>query len=225
MNKCIHFLVVLVMAGAASARADLLIYQYRTVNTAAGNSTEFTYSYRGYLIWDLASNHLSWVSYSVQGSTRRYSLTEGTPIVATVAGARGRNYTVFTGAGSSDGRYYQDFNRGQNVSLTHKTGQTIQFPRTFKGQSHTLLTGATPRVTDNLHVTVYSPARTKAANDTGQTTEDVVAGLQAELEAQGYTNQSPGAISQLGSIGVQTVILMPISIRPPPPPPATPPGP
>src|SRR5439155_21834897 len=83
MNKCIHLLVVLVMAGAASARADLLIYQYRTVNTAAGNSTEFTYSYRGYLIWDLASNHLSWVSYSVQGSTRRYSLTEGTPNVAT----------------------------------------------------------------------------------------------------------------------------------------------
>jgi len=40
---------------------------------------------------------------------------------------------------------------------------------------------------------------------------------------QGYTNQSPGAISQLGSIGVQTVTFKPFSIRPPPP--ATPPGP
>jgi len=213
MKQLIRFFGVLVLASAARALADVLIYQFRTTSKNIGEGVEFSDSTRGYMVWNLEINHLTLIHYSSRAGAKFYGVSDGDPLVVSVAGASGRQFTTFSGVSGSGGRYFQDFNRGLNQTLKHHTGETTLFPRTFKGQSHSLVTSIGPRLTDNAHTFVYSPKRTIAANDTGQAEEVTVAVLRAELEAQGYTDVDAGLASRRsGPVTASDMVLFPSSI-------------
>lgn len=192
---------------AVSASADVLVYQFRITSKNVGEGVEFSGSARGYMVWNLADNHVVYVTYWKAGAVNRYVETGGTPLVVTLTGFRGRQLTTFSTVGEEDGRYLMEFNRGYNATLKHRTGGTYFFPRTFKGTSHSLNTSVGPRLTDTTQTAVYSPARTIAANDAGTSAEDVVAGLRTELEAKGYLNMNFSATaSQHGSVSMTMMV-------------------
>jgi len=190
-TRFLGLLLAFCLIGTSSTRASVLVYQFRTTGKVMGGGVEYRYSSRGYVVWNLGDNYLTWVSFAASGDSRLYRVTGGSPVVATVTGQGGKRLTTFSGANSENGRYFQDFNQGRAVVLKHRTGQTIQFPRTFKGLSHTLTAGLSSRLDDNSHTMVYSPARTIAVNDADMAASEVVADLIAELEADGYVEALP----------------------------------
>jgi hypothetical protein len=215
MKQLIWFLSVMVLAGAAPALADVLIYQFRSSSKNIGEGVEFSSSTRGYIVWNLEANHLTWITYSSRGADKYYSVSDGDPLVVSVAGASGHQFTTFSGASGTGGRYFLDFNRGLNQALKHRTGQTTLFPRTFKGQSHSIVTSIGPRLSEYTQTIVYSPKRTIAANDTGQTDDAIISGLRAELEARGYADLSAARALSPGSTATVSDMVRFQSLVPP----------
>ena len=191
-SRLLGLLMAFSLLGGFSIQAEVLVYQFRTSGKVIASGDEYSYSSRGYIVWNLGDNHLTWVSYAAGEGYKVYRITDGTPVVASFTGRREKRHTTFSGANSDSGRYFQDFNRGRAVVLKHRTGQTIEFPRTFKGLSHTFSSaGLTSRLDDNSHTMVYLQARTVAANDADKTSGEVVSDLVAELEANGYVESLP----------------------------------
>lgn len=209
MNKMIRVLLILMLAlaGATSASADVLIYQFRSVSKNIGEGVEFTSSTRGYLVWNLADDHFTWVESAVLSSGKRYRVFDGSPLIVTASGWRDRQFTTFSSADGGDGRYYQDYNRGLSTTLKLASGRTGYYPRTLKGLTRALVTSVGPRLTDTTRTFVYVAARTVAANDAGKTEGEVVTGLQAELEAGGYTDIESVAVSGQTSGSVSVITL------------------
>jgi hypothetical protein len=233
MTKIIRLLLALALAGVTSASADVLIYQFRSVAKAIGEGVEFTSSTRGYLVWNLDDDHFTTLDAGVLSSGRYYKIADGSPLIVRASGWRNREFTTFSSAGGSNGRYLQDYNRGLDATLKLATGRTVRYPRTFKGTSHTLNTSVGPRLFDYARTFVYSSARTIAANDAGKTEEEVVAELRAELESRGYSDlDSYASADQMAGSDSVTIVTVPNTgassqilvggqrILPPPPPPA-----
>ena len=227
MKRMIRVLILLVMAGVTSASADVLIYQVRNVTKNIGEGVEFSLSTRGYLVWDLANDHFTTIEMAVLSSGRRYQVSDGSPLVARASGWHGREFTTFSSAGGSGGRYYQDYNRGLNARLKIATDRTASYPRTFKGTLHIVNTSVGPRLTDYSRTFVFSAIRTIAANDAAKSEEEVVAELQAELEALGYSDFDSVAAAGQGAASVMTTAILNEQVRiitpfpggaPPPPP-------
>jgi len=193
----------LMLAGAASMRADVLIYDYRSSAKIIGDGLETSASRRGYMVWNLEDNRLTWLYYYSRNGSKRYSTSSGVPVVVSVTGKSNRQYTTYSGAGENDGQYFMEFTRGLNKLLRHHSALYTQFPRTFKGTGHALDTVTGPGLIDETHSAVYSPKRTIAANDAGRTQEDVVTALRAELEAKGYVDVSSASASA-GSISTSS---------------------
>ena len=181
-------LVVALLISAVNAQTEVLIYQARTAVKRIGDGYEGSASFQEFLVWNLDDNHLSQIIFAKSGTEKFYSLTDGTPFVAGLDGARGRQHTTFSGAGGGDGRYTMEFNRGQNVNLNISSEGTWFFPGTFKGSGHVLNTSSGSRLTDYSRTAVFSEKRTKAANDSSLTEEEVVASLISELQLKGYIN-------------------------------------
>lgn len=199
--------VIWTLTAMLPARADVMVYQFRTTSRLIGQGTEAAGRSRGYLVWDLNGNHFTWVAYGSSQGVKCYKVTTGDPLVVNVAGFAGRSLTTFSAAGGGEERYFQDFNQGQNVTLRQRSGYTIQLPRIFKGDSRNLVTGASARLTSNTHTAVYWPQRTLAANDAGLTAADVAQDLVTELEAKGYVDSETlsAGPSASGSVTLHTL--------------------
>lgn len=183
----IFLFTLALLAGTPFARADLLIYQARTTVIGMGDEFEFKLGTRSFMVWDLDTDEFGSLTYYTSASgVRRYGTSVGTRVTAVVTGLRGRSFTVFSGVSASEGRHSMGTERGPNVALKHRTADVVFRPRTLKGTSHLLTTDSPPRTTDQTFTRVYSQARTIAANDAGQTLDDVMTSLRAEVEGLGY---------------------------------------
>lgn len=173
--------------GAPSVRADLLIYQTRTTVTGTGGEFEIKFGARSFMVWNLDTDEFGILTYYTSASgIRRYGVSTGTQTIAVVTGLRGRSFTVFSRLSTGENSRSMGTERGQNAVLKHRTGEVVLRPRTFKGTSYLLTTDIPARTTDTSFTRVYSQARTIAANDAGQTLDDVMTSLRAEVEGLGY---------------------------------------
>lgn len=190
-----HLLVAALFMGAFQAQAEVVIYQARTSVKWTGNGFEASATFQEFLVWNLDGNHVSQIIFRKVGTEKRYSLDEGTPLLVVVDGSRGRQYTTFSGASGEDGRNVMEFNRGQNASLPIGFESAHFSPRVFKGTGHILNTTSVPLLTDYSRTAVFSAKRTQAANDAGQTEEEAVASLVAELQSNGYTDPDAATLA------------------------------
>src|SRR6185295_18010780 len=79
MKQLIRFLSALALASAATAPGDILIYQLRSTSKNIGEGVEFSYSTRGYIVWNLEINHFTWISYFGRGDDKHYAVSDGEP--------------------------------------------------------------------------------------------------------------------------------------------------
>jgi hypothetical protein len=202
-----HLIVAALFLGAFQTQAEVVIYQAKTSVKWTGEGFEGGATFQEFLVWNLDDNHVSQVFFRKVGTEKRYSLDEGTPLLVVVDGSRGRQYTTFSGASGGDGRNFMEFNRGQNANLPIGFESTYFFPRVFKGTGHILNTVSVPQLTDYSRTAVFSAKRTQAANDAGQTEEEAVASLVAELQSQGYIDPDAAtlAAASVGSRSAPTI--------------------
>lgn len=199
-NYLLTLFVVCLGTTITSSAADVLVYQYRRVSMNIGQGVEFVSSSRGFLIWNLEDNHFTWVDSGVVDGQRRYRVTDASPLVVTASGWNGREFTSFSGTGSTNGRYFQEYYRGLNAHLKSAWNRSVFYPRTMKGNSHTIVTSIGPRLSDHAVTYVYSQARTIAANNASLSEDAVLATLRAELETKGYFDLQGGSVAKASSL-------------------------
>lgn len=188
-------LLTVLMSLYSTAKAEVLIYQSKLVIKGAGGNIEYTATAQEFIVANLDSSEFSTITYGKIGGTNRYSTLSSTPIVAVVAGARGRKYTTFSAFGSDGYVYQTDFNRGRNSLQELRTGADVNVPKLFKGSGNEIDFNEPTFLFEHFRTATYAAKRTVEANDGELTVEDVTELLVAELQDKGYLPLTNAAIT------------------------------
>ena len=184
--KKVYSLLLTFFIGALAAQAQLLVYQGRSSLQSSGDGYSISVPLKFFMVIAPESNHVAQIFYyNTLPYSSHYDVDRGEVVMSKVSGKNGKHSTVFMTAGKSGTSYVQMHYVGADSALKNDSSRTVSFPRSFKGTHHTLNTAVPASMSDSSVTATFSEKRTIAANAAGKTIDEVLDGLQAELEADG----------------------------------------
>jgi len=182
-------ILVLILLATATARADLVMYNFTGVSTLVGAGNETTVRLAGVLIWDVDTGRSWEVSHFTYygGAARRLivaDLSESQLFTAT-----GRSNRTFTAVLQS-GTNFSNFTYGLNASLKIRPGRSVTLPRTARVTGHFLKPfaefGFFHVFGPSSGTYSFAPVTTQAVNARGLTLDEAVAVWRTRYQNAGF---------------------------------------
>jgi sugar lactone lactonase YvrE len=175
----------------------LLVYNFSTTEYYVGDSLSTADSYAGQLIYQPAATNGTFVGWGLVNGKKRCWLGDfGGYTFYTMAGIGKQTFTVLGQSGQDTDpggspSFWSAVYQGQNTQLTIGTRKYYSFPSVLSGTVTEIYpdpnTGNLIRYESSSSYSFAAPA-TQTANNTGETTTDLINALIKTLTAQGYKN-------------------------------------
>ena len=177
---------------------DILAYRFAGTTKFTTLGERLSYAYSGLLLFIPDHTNGTFVGWSVIKGKKQYWISQLPDyLLITVPGSGKQTFTILGRAGqgideNGQQHLWADLHKGQNTLLKIGKGKSHLFPNTFSSAStHVYPSTQTGNMVLNESACTYvfAPQITRTANNTGQTTTDLVKDVIKSLEAQGYHKQ------------------------------------
>jgi hypothetical protein len=172
---------------------DMLVYKYAGTATLVASNKNLSFAYSGYMYFEPDTTNFTYIGWAFISGKKLYWVNTNTPsFFLTIPG--NPSYTVFGDAGASyddlgQAHINSDMIKGTDTTLKIDTTRTFEFPATFTCENnHVYPDPNTGEMDLNLATSTftYVPLVTQAANNTGQTLQQLINAQVQQLTATGY---------------------------------------
>ncbi len=187
-------LLAILLFGALTGRAELLIEKFSGTSRFTGGGVERALVINGFVVVDLDGTNGAAIETVNVGGRKFYAINrESVPAFRTlIQGTGGREYTVvsYGGMASNEVQVLKVdglLSKGLNAQLQISDSRQITYPRVLRGSNHRVeFKDSVYRVFETTMTRIFAQTDTRAANARGDDVDSAMAILVQRLERAGF---------------------------------------